>query len=63
MAEPIPARGALKSAGELRNNVAIPEQYPIQRLAACDQFGAIFCEDDTVYQGVDGGIFDAGKVV
>src|SRR5258708_39712960 len=62
MAEPIPARGTLKSGSELRDNIAIPEQYPIQRLASRDQFGAVLGEDDTVYQGVDGGIFDAGKV-
>src|SRR6266852_2805425 len=61
-AEAVPARGALKSAGELRDKIAIPEQYPIQGLASRDQFGAVFCEDDTVYQGVDCGIFDAGKV-
>jgi len=58
----IPARGALKSAGKLRHNVAIPEQYPIQRLAARNQFGAILGEDDAVDQGVDRGILDAGKV-
>ena len=62
MAEAVPARGALKSTGKLRDDVAIPEQYPVQRLATRDQFGAILCEDDTVYQGVDRGILDAWKV-
>ena len=62
MAEAIPARGALKSGGELRDDVAIPEQYPIQRLATRNQFGAILGEDDTVDQGIDRRIFDAGKI-
>src|SRR5665213_806916 len=62
MAEPIPARVTLKSAGELRHYIAIPEQDPIQRLAACDQFGAILGEDDVVDHRVDRGIPDARKV-
>src|SRR4051794_20368405 len=62
MAEAVPVRGALESGGELWNNVAIPEQHPVQCLATGDQFGAVLGEDDAVDQGVDGRIFDSGKV-
>src|SRR5436190_20945435 len=62
MAEAIPPRDALKATGELRDNVAIPEQHPIQRLATRDQLGAVLGEDDAVDQGIDCGVLDAGKV-
>src|SRR5262249_18519001 len=53
-AEAIPARGALESRGELRNDVAVPEQHAVQRLAAGNQICAILGKDDAIDQGIDG---------
>ena len=62
MAEAVPPRGAFKSTGELRYDVAIPQQHPVHRLAAGDQLGGALGVDDPVDERIDRRILDADVV-
>src|ERR1700722_8095113 len=62
MAEAVPARIALKSVGELRNDVAVPQQHPVHRLATRGELGVVLGVNDAIDQGIDRGILDAGNV-
>jgi hypothetical protein len=62
MTEAVPARIAFKAGGELGHDVAVPQQYPIHRLAGRNQLDAILGEDNAVDQGIDRWILDARKI-
>src|SRR6185312_2547179 len=61
-AEAVPVRSALESEGKLRDDVAVPQQDPVQRLATGNEIGAILGEDDVIDQGIDRGVLDARSI-
>jgi len=57
-----PARGANLAIRPLRNDVVVPQQHAVERLAAGNQLLAILGEDQLLDQRIHGRVLDADEV-